>query len=30
MDHNILQDKVQAFAQRLLQEAQGDRGGVMD
>ncbi|MBH0189145.1 MAG: hypothetical protein HP494_07500 [Nitrospira sp.] len=24
MDHNILQDKVQAFAQRLLQEAQGD------
>jgi hypothetical protein len=24
MDHSILQDKVQAFAQRLLQEAQGD------
>jgi hypothetical protein len=24
MDHHILQDKVQAFAKRLLQEAQGD------
>jgi hypothetical protein len=24
MDHNILQDKVQAFAQRLLREAEGD------